>query len=301
MKHLFLGLPAPAKLNLFLHVLGRRDDGYHLLQSAFQLIDLADSLDLESRADQAIVREGDVIGAPAADLCVRAAQLLREATGTRSGVTIRVRKQIPAGAGLGGGSSDAATTLIALNRLWGLRLPREALAMLGARLGADVPFFVHGHNAFVEGVGERVMPIALPERWFALIWPGVHLATAAIFSDPGLTRNTEPTTMAVFSATAESSRSKNPGEPRQELWGRNDLQAVACQKSAEVGQALEFLAQHGQVREQTRGQARMTGSGSAVFVALDSELAAKKAIEALPPGWSGWAVKSFASHPLSMW
>lgn len=293
MKHLFLGLPAPAKLNLFLHVLGRRDDGYHLLQSAFQLIDLADSLDFESRDDGAIVREGDVIGAPEADLCVRAAQLLREATGSSAGATIRVRKRIPAGAGLGGGSSDAATTLIALNRLWELRLPREALAMLGAKLGADVPFFVLGHNAFVEGVGERVAPIDLPTQWFALIWPGVHLATADIFRDPGLTRNTEPTTMAVFSAVAESSRSKNPGSPRLEIWGRNDLQAVACQKSAEVGQALEFLGRH--------GQARMTGSGSAVFVALDSESAAKKAIEALPPGWSGWAIRSLESHPLSMW
>ncbi|MEF9996895.1 MAG: 4-(cytidine 5'-diphospho)-2-C-methyl-D-erythritol kinase [Burkholderiaceae bacterium] len=285
MNQLFLGLPAPAKLNLFLHVVGRRDDGYHLLQSAFQLVNLADSLDIEGRDDGEIVREGDLLGPAEADLCVRAARLLKAATGTPLGATIRVRKRIPAGAGMGGGSSDAATTLLALNRMWQLRLPREALAQLGLTLGADVPFFLFGSNAFVEGVGEIMRPLRLPARWFAVIWPGMHLATAEIFREPGLTRNSEPTTMSVFSAVAEESPT--------EIWGRNDLEIVARNKAPAVGQALDFLGR--------LGKPRMTGSGAAVFVALNSETEVKMAIQDLPTGWKGWALRSMDRHPMSSW
>jgi len=289
MTQLFLGLPAPAKLNLFLHVNGRRDDGYHVLQSAFQLIDLADSLDFELREDGEIVREGDLLGPAEDDLCVRAARQLKEFTHTPLGATIRVRKRVPAGAGMGGGSSDAATTLIALNRLWKLRMPREALAALGLRLGADVPFFIFGSNAFAEGVGERLAPLRLPRRWFAVIWPGVHVATADIFRSPDLTRDTEPTTIAVFSAVAEETQDTAPVK----LWGRNDLQDVACRQSPEIGQALQHLEKF--------GNPRMTGSGAAVFVALNSADAAKMAVSDLPPGWKGWAVRGLDSHPMSPW
>jgi 4-diphosphocytidyl-2-C-methyl-D-erythritol kinase len=282
---LMLGLPAPAKLNLFLHVLGRRPDGYHELQSAMQLIDLADQLDFELRPDGALHRSGDLVGAADADLCLRAARLLQAATGCRLGAEIRVRKRIPAGAGMGGGSSDAATTLIALNRLWRLDLDRVALARLGLQLGADVPFFVAGHNAFVEGLGEILSPLDLPPRRYLVIWPGVPLATAAIFGDPGLTRDGLATKMAVFSAAICSS-------PRA-LFGANALEPVARRHAAEVGDALDRLGRY--------GQARMTGSGSAVFVAVDSDEAAREAAQDLPAAWRAWVVNSLDRHPLFPW
>ena len=197
-----LALPAPAKINLFLHVLGRRADGYHELQTVFALIDLADWIDLERRDDGQLQRTGDLIGPADTDLALRAARLLQQHTGTRFGADIHVLKRIPAGAGLGGGSSDAATTLIALNRLWNTGLDRTQLAGLALELGADVPFFVNGCNAFAEGRGERLSPIGLPAAHYALIWPQVHVSTKEIFEDPGLTRNTKATKISDFSAAA---------------------------------------------------------------------------------------------------
>ena len=282
---LMLGLPAPAKLNLFLHVLGRRADGYHDLQSAMQLVDLADSLDFELRPDGTLLRSGDLVGTAEGDLCLRAAQLLQAATGCRLGAEIRVRKRIPAGAGLGGGSSDAATTLIALNRLWHLGLDRPTLARLGLQLGADVPFFVEGRNAYAEGLGEILSPIELPARRYIVLWPGVSLATAAIFRDPGLTRNGPATKIAVFSAALRASP--------QALFGTNVLEPVARRHAAEVGDALDWLGRF--------GQARMTGSGSAVFVAVESDDAARQATQDLPDAWRSWVVNSLDCHPLWPW
>ena len=228
-----LGLPAPAKLNLFLHVTGRRDDGYHTLQTVFQLIDLADWLDFERRDDGAVVREGDLLCAFDDDLAVRAARALRMATGCKRGATIRVSKRIPAGSGMGGGSSDAATTLLALNRLWNLGLTRAELARIALPLGADVPFFLHGSNAFAEGVGEQLETLALPAAWYAVIWPQVHVSTKEIFADPGLTRNTKPTKIADFSAAA--------GLLPHTLFGVNDLEPVARRQFPDIDQALGRL------------------------------------------------------------
>lgn len=285
---LFLGLPAPAKLNLFLHVVGRRDDGYHLLQSAFVPLALYDWLDFEARDDGAIERRGDVIGVVDKDLPVRAARLLKQASASPLGVTIDVQKNIPAGSGLGGGSSDAATTLIALNRLWNLHWPRERLLPLATQLGADVPFFLGTGSAFVEGVGEQLTPLSLPPLWFALVHPQVHVSTAEIFSDPGLTRDTKLTTISAFSAARESL-------PRV-LFGANDLEAVARRRVAEIDTAIRSLERF--------GPARMTGSGSAVFVPLASESEARAAVEAVrsaQPTWSAWVVQSLDEIPLAMW
>jgi 4-diphosphocytidyl-2-C-methyl-D-erythritol kinase len=285
MTRLFLGLPAPAKLNLFLHVLGRRADGYHELQSVFVPIDLADSLDFESRADGAVTRSGDVVGDPQDDLALRAARLLQRESGTKLGVAIHVDKHIPAGSGMGGGSSDAATTLIALNRLWRLNWPREKLAALAPRLGADVAFFLGAGPAFVEGVGERVTPIDFPPAWFAVVQPQVAVATAGIFADPGLTRATKATIISAFSAGL--------GQFPRALFGVNDLEAVVRRRVPEVDTALALLSRF--------GAARMTGSGSAVFVAAATEEQARGAIARLPDGWTGWVVRSLKHHPLAEW
>jgi 4-diphosphocytidyl-2-C-methyl-D-erythritol kinase len=299
---LFLGLPAPAKLNLFLHVTGRRADGYHELQSVFVPVGLADTLDFESRTDGAIERSGDVIGAPQADLCVRAARLLQAASGTPLGVSIHVEKSIPAGSGMGGGSSDAATTLIALNRLWCLDWPRTRLAALAVQLGADVPFFLGPGPAFVEGIGERLTAVAVKPAWYAVIHPQVHVSTVEIFTDPGLTRDTKLTTIAAFSA-AQDARSATSSAPSDTaatnptatgaLFGVNDLQPVAVRRAPEIQAALRHLERF--------GRARMTGSGSAVFAPFDSEALAREAIAALPAGWSGWAVSGLDEHPLAAW
>jgi 4-diphosphocytidyl-2-C-methyl-D-erythritol kinase len=280
-----LGLPAPAKLNLFLHVTGRRADGYHTLQTAFQLIDLADWLDFERRGDGQIVREGDLRWDAGDDLAVRAALALRQATGCRLGASIRVTKNIPAGSGMGGGSSDAATTLIALNRLWGLGLARPALAAIALPLGADVPFFLHGNNAFAEGVGEELHTVATPPAWYAVIWPQVHVSTREIFSDPGLTRNTKPTKIADFSAAV--------GLLPQTLFGANDLEPVARRRFPEIEQALAHLQRH--------GPARMTGSGSAVFAPMASSDEARNALAECTPQWQRWAVRGLSEHPLAAW
>jgi 4-diphosphocytidyl-2-C-methyl-D-erythritol kinase len=280
-----LGLPAPAKLNLFLHVTGRREDGYHTLQTAFQLIDLADWLDFERRDDGAIVREGDLLCAADDDLAVRAARSLQHATGCRLGATVRVSKRIPAGSGMGGGSSDAATTLLALNRLWNLGLPRGELARIALPLGADVPFFLHGTNAFAEGVGEELWSVQLPAAWYAVIWPQVHVSTKEIFAHPGLTRNTKPTKIADFSAAA--------GLLPRALFGVNDLEPVARRQFPDIDQALGRLQRH--------GAARMTGSGSAVFVPTATEEEAHAALAECPPEWRRWAVRGLSEHPLAVW
>lgn len=280
-----LALPAPAKLNLFLHVTGRRADGYHELQTVFALIDLADWIDVRVRDDGEIHRHGDLLGAAESDLAVRAARALQRSTGAGGGADITVKKRIPAGSGLGGGSSDAATTLIALNALWQTGLQRAELAHLAIGLGADVPFFVHGCNAFGEGIGERLTAVQLRPLWYALIWPQVHVPTKEIFEDGGLTRTTKLTKMADFSAAVMS-------DPTQ-LFGTNDLQVVTRRRVPEVDQALRHLEQF--------GSARMTGSGSAVFMPTDSAARATMAIADLPGGWNGWVVRGLAEHPLLAW
>jgi 4-diphosphocytidyl-2-C-methyl-D-erythritol kinase len=280
-----LGLPAPAKLNLFLHVTGRRADGYHTLQTAFQLIDLADWLDFERRSDGQIVRTGDLRWDASEDLVVRAARSLQQVAGCRLGASIHVTKNIPTGSGMGGGSSDAATALIALNRLWGLGLARSELAAIALPLGADVPFFLHGGNAFAEGVGEELRAVATAPAWYAVIWPQVHVSTREIFSDPGLTRNTKPTKIADFSAAA--------GLLPQTLFGANDLEPVARRRFPEIEQALAHLRRH--------GPARMTGSGSAVFAPMASSDAAQGAVAGGTTRWQRWAVRGLSEHPLAAW
>jgi 4-diphosphocytidyl-2-C-methyl-D-erythritol kinase len=298
----FLGLPAPAKLNLFLHVLGRRADGYHEIQSVFVPLDLCDTLDVETRDDGRIVREGDLTGPPEADLAVRAARALQAhavaaGAGAPPGATLRVEKRIPVGAGLGGGSSDAATTLIALNRLWNLRLERPALAALARGLGADVPFFLGAGPAFVEGIGERCSPIALAPAWYVLVYPQVHVSTAEIFADPKLTRDSKQTTIAGFSAALHA---PPQGEPRAAaLFGSNDLEAVVRSRFAAVDAALRLLG------ECAAAPARMSGSGSAVFSGPASAAAAQEVLAQvrarMPAGWSAWALAGLDALPLAEW
>lgn len=277
-------LPAPAKLNLFLHITGRRADGYHLLQSVFMLIDWHDRLNFEVRADGQISREDLSTPLPADDLTLRAARALQALSGHSQGVHIGVHKTIPAQAGMGGGSSDAATCLLALNRLWRLNLPLATLCALGEQLGADVPFFLHGRNAWVEGIGETVTPVDLPPARCVVVKPAAGLATGAIFSNPALKRDTEPATILGFAA--------NPYG-----FGRNDLQPVAQSLCPDVGQALQWLAQHGL-------QGRMTGSGSAVFALLPSQALSGNASEALantPTGWQARHCSNLDVHPLVGW
>lgn len=287
MTKAFLGLPAPAKLNLFLHVTGRRPDGKHLLQSAFVLIDLCDTIDVTLREDGAVVRTGDVVGEVEKDLCVRAARALQEATGVRLGAEIRLEKRIPSQAGMGGGSSDAATVLLALNRLWGLGLGRAELMRIGLTLGADVPFFLFGQNAWAEGIGEELRPLSLPPSQFLVVWPGRGLSTAEIFSHPSLTRNTKSEKMETFSDFV-----RHHGSP---LFGRNDLQAVAERLEPRVSDALSRIRRRG-------FEARMTGSGSAVFALVsDADRAARDVLSDLPDDWRGFLCRMMAEHPLAAW
>lgn len=275
---------APAKLNLFLHVVGRRSDGYHLLQSVFQLIDLCDVLHFDLRDDARIIRLTDVPGVPAeSDLIVRAALLLKAhaAANGRSvpGVDIGIDKHIPMGGGLGGGSSDAATTLLALNHLWQLGLSRAELMQLGVTLGADVPFFLLGQNAFVEGIGEQLTAVNTADCWFVVIHPGVAVPTPAIFGAPELTRDTKVVKIADFSASHAG-------------FGKNDLQAVAVQAFPAVADALQWLSHH--------GEARMTGSGACVFGRFASEPEARTVLQSIPASWRGWAVRALQRHPLNL-
>lgn len=289
-------LAAPAKLNLFLHVVGKRDDGYHLLQSVFVLIDWADTLHVERRSDGRLQRH-DLLGGdlPADDLCLRAARLLQAETGRAFGADIHLEKRLPAGAGMGGGSSDAATTLLALNRLWDLRLPLPRLLSLGLKLGADVPFFLGGGPAFVEGIGEVLHPITLPEQRFAVLKGPAGLATKEIFSSSLLARSEKLAIVAGFPASAGTADSFAEG------LGRNDLQPAAEAISSEVRDALALLSK-------TFGNARMTGSGAAVFSVLaangkdgkdDQSLATL--LQAQPEGWTGRICRSLAQHPLKGW
>ncbi|MRD48388.1 4-(cytidine 5'-diphospho)-2-C-methyl-D-erythritol kinase [Caenimonas koreensis] len=283
MKALY-DVPAPAKLNLFLHVTGRRADGMHLLQSAFMLIDWADTLHFELRAGGAISREDIGAALPADDLVLRAARALQAAAGTGHGAHITIDKRVPAQAGMGGGSSDAASCLLALNRLWQLNLPVQTLARIGLQLGADVPFFLFGRNAWAEGVGEKLAPLALPPARFAVVKPDVGLATAQIFNDPKLKRDTPTAIISGFAA--------NPYG-----FGTNDLQAVAQGLCPAVGDALEWLASQGL-------QGRMTGSGSAVFAQMPVQPSggpAGKPLKAAPEGWQVRECSNLVAHPLAGW
>ncbi|MCU0968441.1 MAG: 4-(cytidine 5'-diphospho)-2-C-methyl-D-erythritol kinase [Rubrivivax sp.] len=283
-------LPAPAKLNLFLHVVGRRADGYHLLQSPFVLIDWADVLHLERRDDGRLQRHDLGPALPADDLCLRAARLLQRESGTTLGADVSIDKRVPWGAGMGGGSSDAATVLLALDRLWGLRWPRARLLDLGARIGADVPFFVGGTNALVEGVGERLTPMALAPRWYAVVKPAAAIETAGIFGAPELVRDTEAVIVTGSLEHQASSGRLADG------FGRNDLQPVAEARCPEVAQAARWL-------ERWFGNSRMTGSGSAVFAraGMADQPVATFPAEALPPGWVGRMCRSLSRHPLADW
>lgn len=270
-------VPAPAKLNLFLHITGRRSDGYHLLQSAFMLIDWCDTLHFEFRSDGKISREDLTSALPPEDLIVRAAQALKASSGCLSGVHIGIEKRIPAQAGMGGGSSDAASTLLALNRLWGLNYSREQLSQIGLKLGADVPFFLAGHNAWVEGVGEKITPIELPASRFLVVKPDAGLETKQIFSDPLLKRDSETAIISGFAADVFA-------------YGRNDLQSVAQRLCPGVTQALNWLVSLGL-------KPRMTGSGSAVFAHMLNEV---DLIDA-PGEFQIKACNSLIIHPLAGW
>ena len=284
-------VPAPAKINRFLHVVGRRPDGYHLLQSVFLLIDWADTLHFERRADGRLHRHDLGAALPADDLTLKAARLLQAESGCTQGADISIDKQVPWAAGLGGGSSDAASTLLALSRLWGLHWSRERLLPLAAKLGADVPFFVGGHNAFVEGIGELLTPIDVPHQWVAIVKPAAGLATADVFTHPALVRDTPSAILAGFLADASKSGFW------QSDWGRNDLEPPARDRCPEVAQAAEWL-------QSKFGNSRMSGSGSAVFARNgmdDQPLVTWPAEDKLPPGWVGRMCRSLTQHPLLDW
>lgn len=294
---------APAKVNLFLHVIGRRKDGYHLIQSAMQLIDLADVVTITPRDDGRIVRGTGLPGVPeSADLAIRAAQRLQRAAaathGTRGtpGATISIEKRIPIGGGLGGGSSDAATTLLALNHLWGLGWSRARLMQCGAALGADVPFFVAGRSAFVEGIGEIVTAIDLPPADLAVIHPGVAVPTALVFGAPELTRDTEAIKISDFSKSGWDLASSGDGDsPRGRVpVFRNDLEVVACSRFDAVREAVEWL---GRDWPGASGPARMSGSGASVIRAFASGEGAARCAARVPSSWSGWSVKTLPAHP----
>ena len=266
--------PAPAKLNLFLHVVGRRADGLHELQTLFQLIDHVDRLGFAVREDGDICVQGAVAVHPEDDLTVRAAYALKAATECPFGVDIVLEKRIPVGSGLGGGSSDAATVLLALNRLWATGLGVAELASIGLTLGADVPVFVHGHSAFAEGIGERLTPIALEPTWYCVLIPAVLVSTARVFSSHELTRNTPRMTIpALFQ-----------GE------GRNDLEAVTCVLYPEVRKSLDWLRGY--------GDARMTGTGGASFLPVGDRQAGLNILNKAPPGCTGFVAQGLNRHPL---
>ena len=289
---------APAKLNLFLHITGRRPDGYHLLQSVFMLIDWCDTLHFELRTDSQISREdlddsSQAGGAaatdlPAEDLAVRAARALQAACGTSLGVHIGLQKRIPSQAGMGGGSSDAASCLLALQRLWGVSLPPQKLHAIALALGADVPFFLSGGHAWVEGIGEKITPLALPPARFVVVKPLAGLPTQGIFSAPGLKRDTETATIQGFAANAEGQLKSVDFE-----FGRNDLQPVAQEMCPQIGQSLDWLKRKGL-------QGRMTGSGSAVFAQLLHE-ADLPDLSGLPEGWKIRKCSNLEAHPLAGW
>jgi 4-diphosphocytidyl-2-C-methyl-D-erythritol kinase len=267
--------PAPGKLNLFLHLVGRRDDGYHLLQTAFQFIDLCDELRFWRRPAGVIERVGKVAGVPAAtDLALRAARALAARGGGHLGVGIEIVKRLPLQAGVGGGSSDAATVLVGLNRLWRLGIPADELAALALTLGADVPVFVRGAAAWAEGVGERLTPVDFPESVYALVRPDVSVATAEVFQATELTRDSPVITINGFLAAG----------------GRNDFEPVVRQRYPAVAAALDWLGRF--------APARLTGSGSCVFAAMSDESMARAVLAGLPPRWTGYVVRGLNRSPL---
>jgi len=276
--------PAPAKLNLFLHVLGRREDGYHLLQTVFRLIDRADGVGVSVTRDDSIRRIDTTSGIdPDTDLCLRAARLLRDharahgAPGMLRGAEIGLRKILPIGGGVGGGSSDAATVLMVLNRLWGVGLGRAELMRVGLKLGADVPIFIFGKNALGEGVGERLSALPMPAFWYLVLEPQVSVSTKEIFSSVALTRDTKPLKIPPFLSGM----------------GKNDLQPVATALYPEVGAHLDWLSKH--------GNARMTGSGACVFAEFGSEAEARVVEAQLPSGMRGFVARGLEEHPLRGW
>lgn len=268
------GWPAPAKLNLFLHVLGRRADGYHELQTGFQFLDWGDRLHFELDDDTAITRVGWREVPPDQDLVVRAATLLRERAGIGAGVTIHLTKFLPVGGGLGGGSSDAATTLVAMNRLWNAGLGIDDLCALGLELGADVPVFIRGRAALAEGVGERLQAMDWPEAWYLVVDPGVSVSTRTVFGMPELTRNSAPTTIAGLLAHG----------------GRNDCEPVVRRRYPEVGRALDWLDEH--------GPARMTGTGSCLFASFETREKAESVRRMVPAPWRARVARGLNRSPL---
>ena len=269
--------PAPAKLNLFLHVVGRRTDGYHLLQTVFRFIDRADQLSFSPRADGEIVLATPIPGvAPEPDLTVRAARLLQQSTGCRQGASIHLQKNLPMGGGLGGGSSDAATVLLALNHLWQTGLSRSVLQKLGLTLGADVPVFIHGQNTFAEGIGEAFSDVVLPDETYLVLHPAVNVPTTVIFGASELKRD---------------STSMQPGEWRHGS-GHNDLEPVACARFPAVAEHLVWLRQHA-------ANAIMTGSGACVFAGFNSQAAAETVFRQLPSAMNGWLADGLQKHPLA--
>ena len=268
--------PAPAKLNLFLHVVGRRGDGYHLLQTAFRLIERCDWLRFSPRRDGEVKLAKPLAGVAETDeLAVRAARLLKQEGDPKQGVDIEIEKNIPVGGGLGGGSSDCATTLAVLNRLWKIDLPRERLAEMALSFGADVPFFLFGGNAFAEGVGERLAPLELPSAWYVVLVPPVAVSTREIFAAPELTRNSQTIKISSFSAG----------------FGRNDLEPVVCRRHAEVAAHLEWLRRF--------GDARMSGSGACVFAEFATEREARSVLSRMPAQTRGFVARGLESHPLA--
>ncbi|SES10811.1 4-diphosphocytidyl-2-C-methyl-D-erythritol kinase [Vreelandella subterranea] len=273
-----LTLPAPAKLNRLLHITGRREDGYHRLQTLFQIIDLCDQLTLTSRDDGVIQLATRVPGVADDDnLIARAAKLLQQASGTHLGATLTLDKTLPMGGGVGGGSSDAATTLVGLNALWRLGFSLDELAALGLRLGADIPVFVHGHTAWAEGVGEQLTPVTLDTPWFVIIHPGVSVSTQAVFQDPQLTRDSRPITMA---------RALQGGASE---W-RNDCEAVVKRHYPAIAQALDWLSQH--------APSRLTGTGACVFAAFEDAQTAHAVAEAAGHHGSAWVARGLNTSPL---
>jgi len=293
-------VPAPAKLNLFLHVVGRRDDGYHLIDSLMLPIDWCDTLHFERRSDGRLARHdlGDPL--PADDLCLRAARALQQAAGISLGADISIEKRLPSGAGLGGGSSDAASTLLALNRLWGLDWLLERLLPIGLALGADVPFFLDGRPARVGGIGERMTPVALTPAWFAIVKPSIGLDTARVFGSPQVAGIVDAARIAGFPKAEwrPSDGLMQPRETEPELedgFGRNDLQAAAEALCPEVSRALAGL-------RKAFGNSRMTGSGSAVFARAGNGPAPSAAMPGdWPGGWSSRMCRSLERHPLARW
>ena len=287
----FQSFLAPAKLNLFLHVTGQRADGYHTLQTVFQLLDFYDTIHLKTTQTGEIVRVNDVANVPAnSDLCVRAALALKHATGCAQGVEIALQKRIPIGGGLGGGSSDAATVLIALNQLWKTNLSRNELMQIGLKLGADVPVFIFGQNAWAEGIGEQLTPIMLPTRYYVVLTPNVHVSTRDIFANSTLTKDTKPLKMADFSSYVNDNNVY--GDIFSTL--RNDLEAVVCKEFPAVASTIKWL---NRIELKGVGQARMSGSGASVFVAVSSKATADEFLTQKPDYISGFIAESLLKHP----